>query len=101
MFFLDARADLSRAVARPRPGHPDKFFGRSANFSHFDRNFVYILCSARANFSAVVLILVLVSFVPDRFNGQDPPLLGWTTTHCSIDLHKIEVFPISDRINSI
>ncbi|KAF5782800.1 hypothetical protein HanXRQr2_Chr11g0500361 [Helianthus annuus] len=53
---------------------PGKFFGRSAIFSHFDRNFVYILCSALASFSAVVLILVSVSFGPGRFNGQDPPL---------------------------
>ncbi|MFS7975791.1 hypothetical protein Hanom_Chr10g00884841 [Helianthus anomalus] len=30
-------------------GHgPSKFFGRSANFPHFDRNFLYILCLARA-----------------------------------------------------
>ncbi|MFS8013242.1 putative RNA helicase [Helianthus anomalus] len=30
-------------------GHgPGKFFGRSANFPHFDRNFLYILCLARA-----------------------------------------------------
>ncbi|MFS7929885.1 putative transcription factor Nin-like family [Helianthus anomalus] len=53
---------------------PGKFFGRSANFPHFDRNFVYILCSAMASFSTVVLILVSVSFGPGRFNGQDPPL---------------------------
>ncbi|MFS7909095.1 hypothetical protein Hanom_Chr01g00090741 [Helianthus anomalus] len=53
---------------------PGKFFGRSVNFLHFDRNFVYILCSALASFSAVVLILVSVSFGPSRFNGQDPPL---------------------------
>ncbi|MFS7985145.1 hypothetical protein Hanom_Chr11g00995071 [Helianthus anomalus] len=30
-------------------GHgPGKFYGRSANFSHFDRNFLYILVLARA-----------------------------------------------------
>ncbi|MFS7957427.1 hypothetical protein Hanom_Chr07g00666261 [Helianthus anomalus] len=29
-------------------GHsPGKFFSRSANFPHFDRNFLYILCLAR------------------------------------------------------
>ncbi|MFS7903319.1 hypothetical protein Hanom_Chr01g00022681 [Helianthus anomalus] len=27
---------------------PDKVFGCSANFPHFDRNFLYILCLARA-----------------------------------------------------
>ncbi|KAM0012188.1 hypothetical protein Hdeb2414_s0055g00756441 [Helianthus debilis subsp. tardiflorus] len=30
-------------------GHgPGKFFGRSANFLHFDQNFLYTLCLARA-----------------------------------------------------
>ncbi|KAJ0548298.1 hypothetical protein HanIR_Chr08g0382151 [Helianthus annuus] len=30
-------------------GHgPGKFFGRSVNFPHFDQNFLYILCLARA-----------------------------------------------------
>ncbi|MFS7963644.1 hypothetical protein Hanom_Chr08g00740781 [Helianthus anomalus] len=27
---------------------PGKFFGRSANFRHFNRKFLYILCLARA-----------------------------------------------------
>ncbi|MFS8007259.1 hypothetical protein Hanom_Chr14g01258921 [Helianthus anomalus] len=64
-----------RILEEPWQGHgPGNFFGRSANFPHFNRNFVYILCSARASFSAVVLILVHVSFGPDRFNWQDPPL---------------------------
>ncbi|MFS7990890.1 hypothetical protein Hanom_Chr11g01064271 [Helianthus anomalus] len=43
-----------------------KFFGRSANFPHFDRNFLYILFFARAFFSARV---------PGTFNGQDPTML--------------------------
>ncbi|MFS8011758.1 hypothetical protein Hanom_Chr14g01312861 [Helianthus anomalus] len=64
-----------RILVEPWQGHgPGKFFVRSANFPHFDRNFVYILCSALASFSAVVLILVSVSFGPGRFNRQDPPL---------------------------
>ncbi|MFS7929654.1 hypothetical protein Hanom_Chr04g00335101 [Helianthus anomalus] len=42
-------------------GHgPGKFLGRSANFSHFDRNFLYILVS--------------VSFGPGTFNEEDPSL---------------------------
>ncbi|KAJ0556880.1 hypothetical protein HanIR_Chr07g0318801 [Helianthus annuus] len=53
-------------------GHgPGKFFGRNANFPHFDRNFLHILCLARAcpNF-----FLVPVSFGSGTFNGQDPSL---------------------------
>ncbi|MFS7956048.1 hypothetical protein Hanom_Chr07g00649961 [Helianthus anomalus] len=54
-------------------GHdPDNFFGRSSNFPHFDRNFLYILCLARA---CPGFFLVPVSFGPGRFNGQDPPLV--------------------------
>ncbi|MFS7914391.1 hypothetical protein Hanom_Chr02g00152801 [Helianthus anomalus] len=91
--------DHGRILMEPWQGHgPGKFFGRSANFPHFDRNFVYILCSALANFSAVVLILVSLSFGPGRFNGQDPPLAQMmmmmtymmmmiTHTPCNIIIH--------------
>ncbi|MFS7934140.1 hypothetical protein Hanom_Chr05g00388071 [Helianthus anomalus] len=35
-------------LEEPWQGHgPGKFFGRSANFPHFDRNSLYILCLAR------------------------------------------------------
>ncbi|MFS7985409.1 hypothetical protein Hanom_Chr11g00998031 [Helianthus anomalus] len=44
-----------RFLEGPWQGHdPGKFFRRSANFPHFDRNFLYILCLARAFFSARV-----------------------------------------------
>ncbi|KAJ0925530.1 hypothetical protein HanRHA438_Chr04g0160731 [Helianthus annuus] len=75
MLMSSSLRKQGRILVDPWQGHgPGKFFGRSANFPHFDRNFVYILCSALASFSAVVLILVSVSFGPGRFNGQDPPL---------------------------
>ncbi|MFS7889001.1 hypothetical protein Hanom_Chr00s000003g01601621 [Helianthus anomalus] len=49
-------------------GHgPGKFFGRNANFPHFDRNF-YIYYIRPGHF------LVSVSFGPRTFNGQDPPV---------------------------
>ncbi|KAJ0535223.1 hypothetical protein HanIR_Chr09g0428361 [Helianthus annuus] len=44
-----------RFLEEPWQDHgPGKLFGRSANFPHFDRNFLYILCLARAYFSAYV-----------------------------------------------
>ncbi|MFS7941099.1 hypothetical protein Hanom_Chr05g00472151 [Helianthus anomalus] len=60
-----------RFLEGPWQGHgPGKFFGRSANFPHFNRKFLYILCLARA----CPGFLVHVSFSPGTFNGQDPPL---------------------------
>ncbi|KAJ0736321.1 hypothetical protein HanPI659440_Chr11g0442131 [Helianthus annuus] len=41
--------DQGRFLVRLWQGHgPGKFFGHSVNFPHFDRNFLYILCLARA-----------------------------------------------------
>ncbi|MFS8008831.1 hypothetical protein Hanom_Chr14g01277541 [Helianthus anomalus] len=53
-------------------GHgPGKIFGRSANFSHFNRNFYiyYVWPGLTRTF------LVPVSFGSGTFIGQDPPLV--------------------------
>ncbi|MFS7940859.1 hypothetical protein Hanom_Chr05g00469251 [Helianthus anomalus] len=70
---------LRRALLHWQGHGPGKFFGRSANFPHFDRIFLYIYY--------VWLFLVPLSFDPGTFNGQDPPLvLPWIGQHFNLPL---------------